>query len=498
MNKIKKLLIFGMAFIGTSCNSWLDIQPEDNIMEKELFESQDGFLMALNGIYLNMNSSYSYGGCLTSSVIDVMGQYYNCSSTDHSYHLFQSYSYEQSRVKEYFSSTWETTYKQLADLNAILEHCGDGNPVLSDLYYRLIKGEALGLRALFHFDLLRLFGPVWSEKEKESIPYMTSSDRSIQPLLRADSVAERVLNDLAAAADLLKDVDPVITEGGKNESGGISGNDLNYRIYRMNYFAVQALRARVYLWKQDYANAKKYAVETIEAVQNGDSPLFTLYFAGYASSAPKDMMYEPEILFSLYNSLRTNNVYKTYFTSDLNIYNLLIPQGDYQSGRVKNMYETENDYRLSIWEEKTKDNTNIVCMQKYADVTGSTDAEKLQVERYRYMIPLVRLSELYLIAAECIGLHEQNVAEAVEKYMNPLRLARNCIDLETNISTTTLNTHIMNEYIRDFIGEGQTFFYFKRNELENIPDGTQANQMMNMIQSNYVVPLPEKETSQRD
>ena len=47
-------------------------------MEKDLFEEREGFLMALNGVYLNMNSSSNYGGNLSAGIIDVMAQYYNC------------------------------------------------------------------------------------------------------------------------------------------------------------------------------------------------------------------------------------------------------------------------------------------------------------------------------------------------------------------------------------------------------------------------------------
>ena len=115
------------------------------------------------------------------------------------------------------------------------------------------------------------------------------------------------------------------------------------------------------------------------------------------------------------------------------------------------------------------------------------------------MIPLIRLSELYLIAAECVGLQgEMNVADAVELYLNPLRQARNEMPLETTISTTQLREYIQNEYIREFVGEGQTFFFYKRNELSTIPSGEAANATIGMDASRYVVPLPDSETNQRE
>ena len=134
MNRIKRIWILGLLLIGASCNSWLDVAPEDQIMEKDLFEEREGFLMALNGVYLNMNSSSNYGGNLSVGIIDVMAQYYNCTTSEHNYSGYQSYAYDSKTSKDRFETVWKTTYSQISNLNAILEHCGDGNPVLPELY----------------------------------------------------------------------------------------------------------------------------------------------------------------------------------------------------------------------------------------------------------------------------------------------------------------------------------------------------------------------------
>ena len=78
---------------------------------------------------------------------------------------------------------------------------------------------------------------------------MTKADRSVQPLLPADSVMYYVIKDLEMASSLLSTVDPVITEGARNYDSKQGANDLYYRQYRMNYFAVNALMARAYLWE---------------------------------------------------------------------------------------------------------------------------------------------------------------------------------------------------------------------------------------------------------
>ena len=60
-----------------------------------------------------------------------------------------------------FASIWEKSYNLIANINKLLENCEKYRDVLSDEYYQLIKGEALALRAYLHFDIFRLFGPLY-------------------------------------------------------------------------------------------------------------------------------------------------------------------------------------------------------------------------------------------------------------------------------------------------------------------------------------------------
>lgn len=64
--------------------------------------------------------------------------------------------------------------------------------MLSDRAYHIIRGEMLGMRALLHFEMLRIFGPIFAEAPvRVSIPYRTSSELTVTPLLPANEVAER-------------------------------------------------------------------------------------------------------------------------------------------------------------------------------------------------------------------------------------------------------------------------------------------------------------------
>ena len=86
--------------------------------------------------------------------------------------------------------------------------------------------------------------------------------------------------------------------------------------------------------------------------------------------------------------------------------------------------------------------------------------------------------------------------EAARLYLNKLRLHRGCIDYQVD-DQDFLQYLITAEFRREFLGEGQMFFYYKRKGMETIPEGKNASGNMNMELENYVFPLPESETSQR-
>lgn len=60
-----------------------------------------------------------------------------------------------------------------------------------------------------------------------------------------------------------------------------------------------------------------------------------------------------------------------------------------------------------------------------------------------------------------------------------------------------LEKNIVEEYRRETICEGQMFFVYKRLVYQNIPNGKEKTDNINIELSSYVVPLPDSEISQR-
>ena len=484
----KTISIFKSSFLALSliaavaCESWIDVEPTDRLSEDKVYSTQKGFLQALNGVYAEMNNNTVYGGHLSVGVIDVLAQYYDGGSENsYTYYYYPRYDYTNTGVKNTFSNVWSKMYSLISSANIILEKC-EQTDVLPSQYQKMIKGEALAMRAMFHLDLLRLFGPVMSENAHEmAIPYVTVADQNIQDFLTADVVIDRIIHDLTEASGLLQSSDPVLTDGVKHTPEAGDNIDFCYRQYRLNYFAVQVLLARAYLWKGDQTEALTISENAISKAES----IFPFISSSAANGSYPDRVFSSEVIFALYNTNRIN-VYRKYFASTLDTRNILSFAGTLDSGRIPELYDSQNDLRYKMWSASSEGDNDLI-FNKYEDVVlkdGSTN-------HYCYMMPLIRLSELYLIAAEC----ETDFSKALT-YLNTLRNKRNCPNVTPRNSEELLN-NITSEFRKEMIGEGQMFFFYKRHAMQSIPNGSSTSGNINMIMKNYVVPVPDSEIDNR-
>ncbi len=486
---ITKIFTVISVLLMSSCSKWIDVKPTDRLAESVLFQTKEGYLKALNGIYIEMSHPSLYGQFLTAGQLDAMAQYYMSTSSTQPYYYYMTYDYTQSITKAGFELAWQRAYATIANINVLMENIPDSpNSILPEPYYGLVKGEALALRAYLHLDMLRLFGPIYTTETKDvpTIPYYRDANRDISPLYTAEKITEFLLNDLNEAKELLATTDPIRTSGSKDAapSEGKEGNAFALRQYRLNYYAVQALLARTYLWKGDNQRAWEVATQTIDAIGQADQNIFPFVTHAAATNGDNpDRLFETEVFFAIY-SLNRTQMYNNLFSSAQIIPNRLAPNpGNTNMSRVEAMYDDKNDYRYKIWNTETLIGVPLVTNQKYKDHDNYSA---------RYMIPLIRLSELYLTAAECAGSVEQASA-----FINELRANRGAFQL-TLSDYTALQNAITNEHRREFIGEGQQFYYYKRRAFTSIPNHASLTSTKLMSINSYHVPLPDSETALRN
>jgi starch-binding outer membrane protein, SusD/RagB family len=465
-----------------ACKKWIDVQPSDRLAEDKLYSTTRGYLTALNGVYAELNSPSIYGEQMTFSIMDVLANYYFMTVSTHRFYDFTTFAYTTDRARTAFDNMWKKSYELIVNCNVIIERCGEPtNKLLPAPYYGLVKGEALALRAMLHFDMLRVFGPNWSEQNKTfpCIPFNASARPQSSDLLSSEAIMERVINDLTEAAALLKDADPIITEGVRASNNPNGANDLYYRQYRLNYYAVKTLLARAYLWKQDAPKAYQEVQEVLTGTLNPAKMIFPLGVVN-PNAIPSDFdhMIRNEVMFSLYRVNR-NLIYTSFFSPDLaKESRLSFNNNDDNQSRKNGLYDDQNDYRLKAWMLMTNTSGSFLTHVKFS-VNNNTPSPN--------MIPLIRMGEVLLIAAETSPTLEEGT-----KFLNMLRTARNCVSLAP-ATITALKTAITNEFRKEVFGEGQMFFYYKRNAMTAIPNHAHLTNTKQMVLSAYVVPLPQSE-----
>ena len=166
MKYIYILVIAVLTGSLSSCNDWLDVSPKQYIPADKMFESESGFKDILTGIYLRMGTTSLYAGDLTYAYLDEMAGLYSDYPERNNSNVFN-----QSTVFDYDNlfldkrnGIYEAQYNVISNINNLLTGLETHRDVLtSPHYYEVIKGEALGLRAFLYFDLLRLYGPIYSQ-----------------------------------------------------------------------------------------------------------------------------------------------------------------------------------------------------------------------------------------------------------------------------------------------------------------------------------------------
>lgn len=460
-NKIGFLLIL-TALLSVSCEKWLTVDTKDRIMEDKLFSTQEGFLVALNGVYIGMLNTSLYNGRLTYNTVDVMAQYYDCTKESHIGNMLSKFT---GTYKHAFDATWTAAYSLISNLNTLIEHCDDNMGILDETHYNIFKGEALALRAFLHFDLLRIYGPPFKvNKEVDAIPYQDYSDIRPSPILKASEVAKKIMTDLYEAERLLEKSDIIITKGPEALAKDGESNDFKFRNIRLNYYAVQALIARAALYFNEEETALKYANSVIEdtQVKNNYFPFSTQ--AQMSVEKYEDKVYSSEILFAAYNMKRSKDIYDKVFSNNLKT-DECYTQTDIALETFYDKLESV-DFRYKFQWEKLMNaevqQINSLTKFKLPEKRDSI-VNKLQHE---YYIPLLKMSEMYLIKAECLMNTDETNAYIA---LNAVRRARNTPSVVPSLDITFIE-RLQWEYAREFIGEGQLLWFYKRQNAASIPN----------------------------
>ncbi len=345
------------------------------------------------------------------------------------------------------SGIWSQPYTIIRHVNSIIDMLEDieTESAIDEANKQDFIGQSLAIRALAHFALCNWYGLPYSHNGGNSlgIPIVTTvllPDAKVQRNTVAEVYAQ-IISDLTAAIPLLSD----------DKKGG-----------KINSWAAKTLLARVYLYKEDNANAYAMATDVIN-----NSPYSLMTRDQYVDSWADD--FSSESIFSNVNNAADN-------TGGESINNLSDPEGYGQFIASQDLIDLVNsdpddirnemlyiDQLSTIGDHSTygrilkypgKGNTKAAIVAHFegnGSVASSTSSN----------VAIFRLSELYLIAAEAAV---KGGGSNAELYLNTI-VERANPAATVDAADVTLD-RILAERRKELMGEGHRFLDLIRNKLD--------------------------------
>lgn len=519
--KYNLTILLATVLLMTSCKKWLDVSSTTEIISDKQFKDVSGFRDAVVGVYVKLAKPELYAQDMTWLTVEFLSQQYAVVSGAAMLTVPQ-YNWTSSIMLSKRQNIWQGMYNAIANINQILRYqqqnrsVFDGYPVTDTL----IRGEMLALRAYLHFDLMRLYGKSNLGGRPDimnalTIPYMTDFTKKPEEQRSYRETLGLMKKDMEEAIKLLE-ADPLSklrpsgywsAEAANNFISALSTGTSNpNRKMRMNYWAAKAIYARILMWEGTVESKEKaldIALDVMggSTLSNGLGKGSGAYYSWVGVSSfngadkfQNDLAFVNEQLFTLqvenFFAIQTGGYAPNWFnaSSPNNAYDVLYVSDN----RQKNIFEFSNsilwatDWRITKCMEATGSGLNNWELRKLYNILAMSAS-------YSKRVPLVRISEMYYIAAECLlepGAN-YNKTKAVA-CLNKIRNQRN-IPVDNNLDAAIISdedarNELTKEYLKEFIGEGQLFFYFKRLGFKYIPD--YAGEMSDI---QYQMPMPDSE-----
>lgn len=456
MKYIKKLLVvFSFIFLN-SCNDFLEVDQVGKSTVSIFFSDMDGIRTALPGAY---STIYNYYGEEFVLYPDVAADMLQANITGEN-SMISQYNYISNPDEEITAvgGIWTGALEALVNVNNILKY----QPALLQEYpgnedeLQIIKAEALFLRALIHFDLVRVYAQPYNFTADAShigIPVLTDTPSSDDNLTRNNvkEVYTQIVKDLKNSETLFE----------------------NHTSFKPSYYAsinaVYGLLARVNLYMEEWTEAARYASLAIyqNPLSEGDD-----YLDMFLDVNNND----DESLFKLNGKLKNPEI--------IDYYNYESPLG-YASDKLTTLLnENPEDLRLQLLNETT------FGTLKYAKVD-------VEISNRYYNILVLRTSEMYLIRAEAnnnlgnIDLAKEDIrtlqARNYQKDVSEITILEN-----TKEAVAAL---IDKERAKELSFEGHRLYDLTRTKQHMIRDDNTTSSVKEVLYPNnlFVLPIPQKE-----
>lgn len=370
MKKIIILIAVFATLIFSRCKDFLIEEPLLGQSSTIMLSTYDGLNKATTGIYSYLSSINWYGA---DYIMDAEMRSGNGKRNleYESGRAMGAYNWNYSPTST--SPFWRTGYAAIYAANKIIENLDGketGEVTKQDL--NNLKAECLFIRALAHFDLVKLYAQSYKSEATLGVPYMKLSTTANPSRNSVKEVYNFIVEDLLEAEKI---IDPNYRRTGVSDSKAV-----------VTLPAIQALLSRAYLYMGIWQECANYATKVI------NNKSFTMWSADELEEVwTVDLPSSGEVIFEMYGaSGNTNDPYweGIPWMTDFKGYGDVATSSD-----LVNEYSDE-DVRRKLF-KSPDDKPNLYWTVKYNGKGKRTPDVNNTI--------ILRLSEMYLNRAEALA-----------------------------------------------------------------------------------------------
>jgi len=402
MKKITYFLFLTVIILG-SCSKVLDVQPSQSISPDEALKDKTGIERAITGSFNSLQLVGSYGR-YNVIVSDLAADNLDWVATSVDYSEIAANNISAGNT--IIDGIWTANYDGINRVNNVLYKLPE-IPDLTQTERNLFEGEALFLRALFHFNLVSFFGGV----PVKTVPTLDLSNVD-QARNTRDEVYLQIIDDLLVAE-------------AKLPANAVAG--------RASSFSASALLARVYLTRFHFSGIQDMATKAIEKADKVIDEGGFVLAPGYADLFNGNNT-EP-IFQVVFDAQNYNRLAQNFFPISLSGLYIIAPSAGFM-----NSFDPADSVRFL--NSAMVDSENKPYCNKYRDIVTGTDR-----------VLVLRLAEMYLIKAEALAYTNGNI-EDIKADIDVVRTRAGLPGTEAS-TIAGLKLAIENERRHEFAFEGQ-------------------------------------------
>lgn len=248
MKRSFKIILTLSVLAISACQDFLDEAPQGNLTQESFPTNEKDANLATNACYYTLRNWYFHSGGFP--ILDIMSddatKGSNPGDQASTLNAYDNFTFTPSQ--DGLDRWWAALYEGIKYTNVVIEKVPQVD--MDEAKKAPLIAQACFLRALYYFDLVRAWGGV--PLVLDTNPPLTLQRAS------ADEVYQAIIADLEYAdAHLPKQSQLATQDYGRATQG-----------------AAEALLARVYLFRKDFVNAEKYALQVINSMEYSLDPNF--------------------------------------------------------------------------------------------------------------------------------------------------------------------------------------------------------------------------------